>query len=134
MKIRVRRRGPRPHPDHGLYDPNVAPESETWLALSEADRLDSIVAYHEAARVKVPSLRAHAAIHAVVENQLAEGLPPVVDAYERLRRGGLGRHDALHAIGVAVSDHIFQQVVKSPAAPGMDAYLRSLAQIAAPKV
>ncbi len=116
MKIRIRRKRPRPQPEPGLYDPDVAPKPDIWLALSEADRLDSIIEYHDAARVRVPSVRAHAAIHVVVENQLAEGLPPVVETYERLLREGLGRHAAVHAIGVAVSDQILR-TAKKPAGP-----------------
>ena len=61
-----------------------------------------------AARVKLPNATAHAAFHAIVENQIAEGLEPVVRAMARLIQQGLSRHDALHAVGSAVADHFFE--------------------------
>lgn len=139
MKIRVRgeggsRRGGRSRGkiEVGAYDPDVAPDPEEWLARREGDRLDSIVEYHQAAGIKLPSVRAHAALHVVIENQLAEGLAPVVAAYERLLGGGHGRHDAIHALGTVVGDLVFQ-AVKNSAEPSMDAYFERLARIAPPK-
>ena len=60
------------------------------------------------ARVKLPNVTTHAAIHVVVENQIAEGLDPVVRAMVRLMREGLSRHEALHAIGCVVAEHSFE--------------------------
>jgi hypothetical protein len=46
------------------------------------------------------SIRAHAANHVIVENQLAMGDATVVPAtLARLMQEGLDRHDAIHAIG-----------------------------------
>jgi hypothetical protein len=43
--------------------------------------------------------RVHAATHVVVESQLAAGAPPEARrAMDRLVRGGLTRHEAVHAI------------------------------------
>ncbi|MBW2524735.1 MAG: hypothetical protein JRI23_11190, partial [Deltaproteobacteria bacterium] len=43
----------------------------------------------------------------VVETQLAAGEPPaVVAALARLRREGLSRHDAVHAIGWLAMEHM----------------------------
>jgi hypothetical protein len=90
------------------YNPEVAPDPEEWLALDEQERIQLAEAHHRAARIKLPNVKAHACFHAIVENQLAEGLEPVVRAMARLMNEGLSRHDALHAIGSVVSDHFFE--------------------------
>ena len=64
-------------------------------------------AHHRAGRIKLPNVKAHAAFHAIVENQIAEGHPPAVRALARLIHEGLSRHDALHAIGSVVAEHFF---------------------------
>ena len=46
-------------------------------------------------------------MHVVVENQLALNDEPVVRALDRLRKEGLSRHDAVHAIGSVVAEHIY---------------------------
>jgi hypothetical protein len=42
-----------------------------------------------------------------VENQIAEGHESVVGAMARLTCAGLSRHDALHAIGSVLAEHLF---------------------------
>jgi hypothetical protein len=49
---------------------------------------------------------AHAVIHATVENPLAEGIPSVTGALARLRQSGLDRHEAIHAIGSVLLEHL----------------------------
>jgi hypothetical protein len=49
----------------------------------------------------------------MVENQLAEQLPPVVRAIERLKMQGLTRHDAIHAIGTVITEQ-FYAMTKNP--------------------
>ena len=90
------------------YDPEVPPNPAEWLALDEQLRIQLAESYHRAAREKVPNHTAHAAFHAIVENQIAEGLEPVVRAMARLMKQGLSRHDALHAVGSVVADHFFE--------------------------
>jgi hypothetical protein len=90
------------------YDPEVPPVAVEWLALDEQHRIQLAESYHRAAREKVPNHTAHAAFHAIVENQIAEGLEPVVRAMARLMKQGLSRHDALHAVGSVVADHFFE--------------------------
>jgi hypothetical protein len=81
------------------YDADAAPDPAAWLALDEDERMLSVQLYHRRAGIPVPNESAHAAAHAVVENQLAAGDPAAVPrAIERLRAGGLDRHDAVHAI------------------------------------
>ena len=90
------------------YDPEVAPDPAQWLALDEQERIDMAEAHHRAARIKLPNATIHAVFHAIVENQIAEGLEPVVRAMARLQREGLSRHDAVHAIGSVSADHVFE--------------------------
>jgi hypothetical protein len=89
------------------YDPEETPNAAEWLALDEQERIALAMKYHRTARIKLPNLKMHAAIHAVVENQIAEGHEPVVRAITRLTSTGLSRHDAVHAIGSVLAEHIF---------------------------
>ncbi len=92
------------------YDPETSPDPVQWLALDEGERISLAERHHKAAKVQLPNVRVHAVIHTVVETQLAMNLEPVVRAMERLRREGLTRHDAVHAIGTAVAEHLFEAV------------------------
>lgn len=115
-----------------IYDPDIAPDPETWLALSEAERLRLVSDYHDQAGDELPNIQLHAAIHAVVENQLAEGYVPAVEALERLMRDGLSRHDAIHAIGSVLAEHIWTQTRgNGPAAWPGDAYEQALRTLTA---
>lgn len=90
------------------YDPEIAPNPTAWLALDEQVRIDIIRAYHRKARIKPPRLQVHAVFHTIIENQIAQRLEPVVRALARLTSDGLSRHDALHAIGCVLSDHLVE--------------------------
>ena len=90
------------------YDPDVQPDPSEWLALGELERISLAEAHHKAARTKVPNLKAHACIHAIVENQIAEEVESVVRAMTRLVQEGLSRHEALHAIGSVLADQLFE--------------------------
>jgi len=52
--------------------------------------------------------RIHAAIHVIVENQLALNVESTKETYNRLERQGLKRHDIIHAIGAVISEDIFK--------------------------
>ena len=86
------------------YDPAVPPDPADWLALDEGEQIALIEAYHRRARIDLPQ----ATLHAVIERQLAEGLPPVANAFARLREEGLNRHDAIHAMGAVLAEHMRQ--------------------------
>jgi len=90
------------------YDADRAPDAKGWRSAGQADRVDAVEAHHAAARDPHPPTdrpRVHAALHVVVEDQLARGEPPEVrKALDRLVAGGLRRHEALHAIGRVASD------------------------------
>lgn len=88
------------------YDPSIAPEPQAWLALDEHERFFLIEVFHRKQRSRPPNLRAHAVFHAIVENQLAEGVESVVRAMRRLTAGGLTRHDALHAIASVLAEEM----------------------------
>ena len=89
------------------YGPDIAPDPKSWLELSETERLLLVGDYHEQAGDELPNAQIHAAIHVVVENQLAEDYVPAVEALVRLRREGLNRHDAVHAIGSVLAEHLW---------------------------
>jgi hypothetical protein len=89
------------------YNPERGPEPESWLELDEQERILLIETWHRVARIKLPNLTAHAALHVIVENQIALGLEPVLRAMDRLRKQGLTRHDAIHAIGSVVAENLF---------------------------
>ncbi len=89
------------------YDAERAPDAAAWTEASEDDRLAAIEAHHRALGAPHPAVRQprlHAAIHLVVESQLASGSPPEARrALDRLVRGGLSRHEAVHAIASVVA-------------------------------
>ena len=108
------------------YDPSVAPDAATWLAMDEGERLELVREYHRRRRIKLPNLDAHAVTHAVIENQLAEGIVPATSALTRLLAEGLDRHDAIHALGSVLMEHIWNLTNKpradgDPNAPYFDA-------------
>jgi hypothetical protein len=88
------------------YDPERAPDSAEWLELDEQERIILIEEYHRSKRIKLPNLTAHAAFHAIIENQIAEGLESVLRAMARLANEGMSRHDAVHAISFVVAEHV----------------------------
>jgi uncharacterized protein YoaH (UPF0181 family) len=75
------------------------------MALDELERIELVRRYHQRARLKMPNVRVHAAIHAIVENQVALGdQTPVAATVQRLMTEGLDRHEAIHAVGTAVAN------------------------------
>jgi hypothetical protein len=96
------------------YNPESAPDAQSWLALGEQERISLVEEHHRAARIRLPNLKAHAVFHEIVENQLASKLEPVVRAMERLMKDGLTRHDAIHAVGSVVAEHFFEAMTAQP--------------------
>ena len=114
------------------YDPNKTPVPDVWLALYEAERIMLAAAYHKRIKEKLPNRRLHATIHVVIENQLAERIPAVVDALNRLTTDGLDRHDAIHAIGSVLTKHIFHVMKGKATSPDSnDAYFQELKELTA---
>jgi hypothetical protein len=92
------------------YDPECAPNPKEWLALGESERIRLAQSFHVSARIKVPSMKAHGAFHAIVENQIATGFGPSCRAVERLQNEGLSRHEAIHAIGFVVAKFLHESI------------------------
>ncbi len=100
------------------YDPERTPDPEWWLTLDEQERIQVVEDYHRRKKIKLPSLTAHAAFHAIVENQLAENLESLHRAMVRLARQGLSRHDSVHAIASVLSRHFYEVLnAKAPDPP-----------------
>ena len=116
------------------YDPDQTPNPEQWLECDEADRLDLVMDHHQTAGIDMPNTRIHAAFHTIVENQLAEGLAEVQNALDRLMGEGLDRHDALHAIGSVLAEHV-QGILQESSSGGRETqdYYRGLEKLTAKK-
>lgn len=84
------------------------PPSAAWLEADEPRRLAAVEAHHRAiagSDAPTPALRVHAALHVVVEAQLAAGSPPEARrAVERLVARGRSRHDAVHAVAEVAAE------------------------------
>jgi hypothetical protein len=117
------------------YDALVAPLPEHWLELDEMERIWLVQDYHRRAGIALPDGEMHAMIHAVVENQIAAGSAlPVQVTLERLMQEGLDRHDALHAIGAVLAEHLRHLSGQTPETVGPDPnrrYFSALARLTA---
>ena len=91
------------------YDPLEAPDPKEWLELGEQERIDLVRDYHRRVRIRLPNEQMHATLHAIVEAQIALGdETPVRRIAERLIGEGLDRHDAIHATGMVLAEHIYE--------------------------
>ena len=116
------------------YNPAIAPPREEWLSMSEGERIELAEKHHREVGIELPDVHAHATFHAIVENQLALEDATVQMTLDRLVNDGLSRHDAIHAIGSVLADHLFN-LAKSPQTGGNDnaKYYRALERITAKK-
>jgi hypothetical protein len=90
------------------YDPHEHIISDAWLALDESERMQLVKRYHRRQRIRLPNEIIHAAIHVIVENQVALGDEfPAKAVLHRLIKEGLDRHEAIHAIGSVLSEEFF---------------------------
>jgi hypothetical protein len=114
------------------YDPAFAPPAALWQAASDEEKLRAIIDHHRRAGITMANDRLHAAIHVVVENQLALGEAVVIDTMARLVREGLTRHDAIHAVGSVLVKHL-TAALRSPTDKQQlaEAYLTDLADLTA---
>ena len=94
------------------YNPDKKIDPKTWLALDEYEQQELIEEYvltdEQGLGEVSPTL--HAAAHSMVETQLAMGEKETVDAYNRLIRQGLKRHDTLHALAAVIMEGVHQSV------------------------
>ncbi len=111
------------------YDAVSAPDPGAWLATDESLKLAAIEAYHRALEVDLPNPRLHAAMHAIVENQLAANAPIETRAtLARFAAAGVARHDAVHAIGSVVAAAIWD-VMRRKATVDHEAIVAALGQL-----
>ena len=91
-----------------IYDPYQPPDPDEWLELPEMERNALVLAYHQNCEEEMPNPTLHAIFHATIENQIALGNEiPVKAKLLSLMREGLDRHEALHAIGSVLAEHIY---------------------------
>ena len=103
------------------YNPHRAPDPERWLALPEDERIEMVERYHRREHIRLPRPKLHAVMHVIVENQIALGETPVVEAIPRLMGEGLSRHDALHAVAWVLAMHLSDAAATGEPVDG-DAY------------
>jgi len=109
------------------YNPLKAPDPAEWLTMDEGERMALVQEYHRRARIRLPNQLVHAAIHAVVETQIAGHEVPTREALERLMIEGLDRHDAVHAIGSVLAGHMHKLMTDSESSSDPNAdYCRDL--------
>jgi hypothetical protein len=115
------------------YDPDVGPDPAHWLALEEAERLRQAKDYHERYDALLANLDIHAAVHVVIETQIAMGdETPARGALERLMSEGLSRHEAIHALGSVLTEMIVGAANEKEAEDLQeDAYNDAIARITA---
>jgi hypothetical protein len=116
------------------YDPAHAPSPSEWLALPELEQIELVEAHHRISGGFGEDLRMHAVIHVVIENQIAMQNPPeTAQALTRLLAQGLDRHEAMHAVGSVLLDHIFPVLKSEDKTRAFDsaAYVASLRQLSA---
>jgi hypothetical protein len=71
----------------------------------------------------------HIEIHMMVESQIALARPPEVpETVERLQDGGLTRHEAVHAVGKALTLEMHHAIQGQRPLDG-DSYVRALSQL-----
>ncbi len=93
------------------YDPETSPDPDLWLKTDEFELEDVIMQYCMANEADLPDVYMHAHFHMAVETQVAMGDEiPVAETFRRLMADGLSRHDAVHAVGWVLSQHMFDAV------------------------
>lgn len=110
------------------YDPDRSPNPDDWLATDEGERIELVSSYHRRKKIRLPNAQLHSVIHVVVENQLALAERIVVATLARLQAEGLGRHDAVHAIGSILAADVYELMHES-SGPSDNAYVRYLERL-----
>lgn len=114
------------------YDPFIKPDPEKWLAMDEAERIALIEIYHEDAGIEIEGVMAHMTFHCIIENQIAEGDEVVSATLKRLKREGLDRHDAIHAIASVLAGRFYDVFARDKGAKNSNLlYYRKLKKLSA---
>jgi len=114
------------------YDAGRAPDPTEWLQLDESLKAVAVEQHHESLgdHADTPDAHMHAQMHVIVENQVAGGEFPEVEAtLERLCRAGVARHDAIHAIGSVLAGAV-ARILKERTAFDHAAVVRALDALA----
>jgi hypothetical protein len=116
------------------YNPESEVPAELWLSLDESERIHMVEDYHRRAGIKLPNRHIHAVLHAVVETQIAMGDETEAQAtLTRLLSEGLDRHDAVHAIGDVLAEHMNHLQKGKVAGDPNETYSKSLRHLTASK-
>ena len=117
----------------GAYDPAVAPDPAEWLLLDDEERIQRAEDFHRRCEPWSSTARIHAMIHAAVETQVALGdRMPVRRAMERLLAEGVHRHEAVHALGAVLTEHILEFADSAdPKSFTVEAYYNAVERISA---
>jgi hypothetical protein len=117
------------------YDPLNAPDPQEWLAIDEPQRLWLVEEFHQRAHIRLPNVKAHAVVHAIVENQIALGdETPARRTVQRLMSEGLDRHESIHAVGSVLVGHLNELLARPEAESAADpnaAYFAELERLTA---
>ena len=112
------------------YNPESAVAPKHWLSLDESERILLAEDYHRRARIKLPNRHLHALFHSIVETQIAMGDETEAEAtLARLISEGLDRHDAVHATGDVLSEHIYALQMGQVAGDPNETYSESLRRL-----
>jgi hypothetical protein len=115
------------------YDPDRDPDPSEWLLLDESERMEEVLAWHRRHGIEAPNLQLHARFHVIVETQLAEDEPDVLDTLDRLIDEGLDRHEAIHAIGFVAAQHAYHTIRRAPVGDPRELYLADVRRLTAQK-
>ena len=89
------------------YDPDKNPDRAEWLALDEEQKLHLVQQYHRKNGIRSRNASLHALIHVTVENHVVLGNQvPVNATLLKLMCEGLGRHEAIHTLGIVLWKHV----------------------------
>lgn len=114
------------------YDTSNKMDKDIWLSVDDNERIESVIQYHKKNKIKLPNIQLHSLVHVIIENQLAEGITVVQEKLDELISDGLSRHDALHAIGFALSEHLYNLLNgKSIVQDKNDDYYKSITKLTA---
>ncbi len=114
------------------YDPQVAPDAETWLGMGEEAQISIVREYHKTCAPERLKEDLHAAFHVMIENQLAQNEEPVQETLERLTKDGLDRHEAIHAMCAVLIEHKYDIVHRgSTGSNAKEMYYQDLARLVA---
>lgn len=118
------------------YDPMIPPDPEPWMEADEFERMDAVMRCHQKLRVKLPNEYLHAIIHAIIETQVILGAEtPVAAKILQLQAEGLDRHEAIHAVGSALTQYIWKarQIEKKEGVDWQERYFEEVRAMTAQK-